>query len=71
MDDATNSTTNGRSKRKPKEKVEVVIPVKIVPDPPPQDLVVTDVGDDNDDDGGITRCVCGRTGIYYIVDTCY
>ncbi|KAF8513143.1 hypothetical protein BU17DRAFT_95635 [Hysterangium stoloniferum] len=79
MDDATNPPINGRSKRKPKDKVEVVLPAKFVPDPPPQDLVVTDPGDDNDDDGGITRCVCGRTeldadeedlGLMVMCETC-
>ena len=62
MDDATIPPTSGRAKRRPKDKVEVVLPTRVVPDPPAQNVVIPDAQDDNDDDGGITRCVCGRTG---------
>lgn len=62
MDNATIPTANGRAKRRPKDKVEVVLPTRVIPDPPAQNVVVPDAQDDNDDDGGITRCVCGRTG---------
>ncbi|KAF8578025.1 hypothetical protein K439DRAFT_1663964 [Ramaria rubella] len=79
MEDATMPTTNGRAKRKPKDKVEVVLPAKTAPDPPPQDVVMPDAHDDDDDDGGITRCVCGRTeldvdeedpGLMVMCETC-
>jgi hypothetical protein len=66
MDDAMIPSTNGRAKRKPKDKVEVVLPIRVVQDPPAQDLVMPDAQDDNDDDGGITRCVCGRTGASFL-----
>lgn len=64
MDDATIPSTNGRAKRKAKDKVEMVLPTRVVQDPPAQDVVMPDAQDDNDDDGGITRCVCGRTGAF-------
>ncbi|KIJ49549.1 hypothetical protein M422DRAFT_27915 [Sphaerobolus stellatus SS14] len=65
MDDpGTTTTINGRAKRKSKDtKVELVVPSKLIPDPPTHEIAAPNADDENDDDGGITRCVCGRTDV--------